>query len=205
MKTKIYFIRHGETSWNVEKRYQGWTDIELSEVGVKQAKLLGERFKNINVDKIYASPLKRAFETARQIGENTGVDVVIDESFKEINFGEWEGGTISELTEKYGDEYLKFFNTPWATTFPGDDSFKNVESRMAKGIDRILKEDKGKSIVIVSHGGLLKILLLYVMGLPQDFYKKVWLDNTAVSLIEINSEGKPLLRILNDKSHLDNM
>ncbi len=205
MKTKIYFIRHGETSWNVEKRYQGWTDIELSEVGVKQAKLLGERFKNINVDKIYASPLKRAFETARQIGENTGVDVVIDESFKEINFGEWEGGTISELTEKYGDEYLKFFNTPWATTFPGDGSFKNIESRMAKGIDRILKEDKGKSIVIVSHGGLLKILLLYVMGLPEDFYKKVWLDNTAVSLIEVNSEGKPLLRILNDKSHLDNM
>ena len=205
MKTKIYFIRHGETSWNVENRYQGWTDIELSEVGVKQAKLLGERFKNINVDKIYASPLKRAFETARQIGENTGGDVVIDESFKEINFGEWEGGTISELTEKYGDEYLKFFNPPWATTFPGDGSFKNVESRMAKGIDRILKEDKGKSIVIVSHGGLLKILLLYVMGLPQDFYKKVWLDNTAVSLIEVNSEGKPLLRILNDKSHLDNM
>ncbi len=204
MRTKIYFIRHGETVWNTERRYQGWTDIELSPVGLKQSELLGERFKNIKIDKIYVSPLKRARQTAEPMAKVLGIEPIISESFKEINFGEWEGGTVDELKEKYGDDFIKFFENPAFYPFPGDGSFKNVEKRMAQGLEKILVEDKGKSIAIVSHGGLLKILFLYIMGLPGDFYRKVWIDNTAISLIEIFDNGKPRLRTFNDIAHLEN-
>lgn len=204
MKTKIYFVRHGETVWNTERRYQGWTDIELSDVGIKQAELLGERFKNINIDKIYVSPLKRAIQTAEPISKVTGITPIITENFKEINFGEWEGGTVSELTEKYGETFTKFFENPPAHPFPGDGSFKNVEKRIIKGLEKIFNEDKEKNVVIVSHGGLLKIMCLYLMELSGDFYRKIWIDNASISLIEVNDKGKKLLRTLNDRAHLEN-
>ena len=81
---RLYFVRHGETVWNTERRYQGMTDIELSEEGIKQAQCVAERFKNIKIDKIYASPLKRAMETAKKIADEKGLDIIAEKNFREI-------------------------------------------------------------------------------------------------------------------------
>ena len=122
-KTRFYLIRHGETLWNRQGRYQGSTDIELSEEGLAQAELVAKRFRYLPLDKIYASPLKRALVTAQTIGRETGITPIVDEHFKEINFGAWEGMSIPELKEAYGKAYMDFYENPFAHPFPGEGSF----------------------------------------------------------------------------------
>lgn len=203
---RFYFIRHGETIWNTEGRYQGWTDISLSSVGEKQAQLLGKRFENIDVDEIYSSPLKRAKATASEIASRKNKEIIISENFKEINFGEWEGHTVSELKEKFGEHYSKFLETPHKIDFPGEGSFGNVIKRIEIGINEIIEKNKeeNKNIVIVSHGGILKIAILHLMGIDLNLYMRTWLDNTSVSVLEYRKD-KFFLVSLNDKSHLESM
>ncbi len=200
---KLYLIRHGETAWNKEHRWQGWTDIELSEEGIKQAELLGERFKNFQIDEIYSSPLKRAYETARPAAEKMGLEIVKMDNFKEINFGYWEGKDSKELTAEYGEEFTKFMSDPENMPFPGDGSFANVEKRVMEGINKILEGKNGKSIAVVSHGGIVRIIIKALLGIEGEWFNKTWIDNTSISLIEIHKNYN-LLRVLNDFSHLKN-
>lgn len=201
---KLYLIRHGETEWNKVKRFQGWTDIELSDIGKRQALLLGERFKNIAVDEIFSSPLKRAYNTAYEIARHKNIEIVTNEHFKEINFGQWEGMTAKEITEMYGEQFSKFALDPENESFPGEGSFEMVTRRVALGLEEILKDKEDKNIVVVSHGGVVRLMVKYLMGFEGEFYNKTWVDNTSITLIEMRKRGN-LLRTFNDRAHLDNL
>ena len=197
---RLYFMRHGETVWNTERRYQGMTDIELSEEGLRQAECAAKRFKNIKIDKIYASPLKRAMKTAEKIAAEKGLEIISEDDFREIHFGEWEGKTVPELTEKYGESYTNFIREPHKDGFPGEGSVENVINRIKPGIDRLIAEDEG-NVLIVSHGGIIRLMIMYIMGLDSSWFTKMWINNTGVSIIEIK-DGRKLLLTLNDSAHL---
>ena len=199
---KLYLIRHGETEWNSIKRWQGWTDIELSEKGRNQARLLGERMKNMDIDEIYSSPLKRAYETARPAAEAKGMEIKTMDCFKEINFGEWEGMTSEEISAKYGKEFGEFLKNPEEMPFSGEGSFKNVEKRIDKGFEKILEGKNGKSIAVVTHGGIIRIAVKYLLGIEGQWFNKTWIDNTSITLVEIHKNYN-LLRVLNDSSHIN--
>lgn len=201
--TRFYLIRHGETQWNREGRYQGATDIELSEEGKAQAELLAKRFQYMPLDAIYVSPLKRAMRTAEAVGKATGITPIVDEHFKEINFGEWEGYSIPELTEKYGESYTKFFENPFQNPFPGEGSFDKVRERSVAGFEALLEKHQGENVAIVSHGGLLRVMLVGIMGMDINFYRKTWMTNTSITTVEVMENGKRLLMTLNDKAHLE--
>lgn len=197
---RLYFMRHGETVWNTERRYQGMTDIELSEEGLRQAECAAKRFKNIKIDKIYASPLKRAMKTAEKIAAEKGLEIISEDDFREIHFGEWEGKTVPELTEKYGDSYTNFIREPHKYGFPGEGSVENVINRIKPGIDRLIAEEKG-NVLIVSHGGIIRLMIMYIMGLDSSWFTKMWINNTGVSIVEIKNDRR-LLLTLNDSAHL---
>lgn len=197
---RIYFMRHGETVWNTERRYQGMTDIELSETGRRQAEIAATRFRNIKIDKIYSSPLKRAMETARPIAEEKGLEINAEENFREIHFGEWEGMTVPDLRAKYGEAYDNFIREPHNYGFPGEGNIDNVIKRLKPGIDRILQNDDG-NVLIVSHGGIIRLMIMYIMGLDNSWFTKTWIDNTAISIIEMKKDRR-LLLTLNDSAHL---
>lgn len=197
---RLYFMRHGETVWNTERRYQGMTDIELSEEGLRQAECAAKRFKNIKIDKIYASPLKRAMKTAEKIAAEKGLEIISEDDFREIHFGEWEGKTVPELTEKYGESYTNFIREPHKYGFPGEGSVENVINRIKPGIDKLIAEDEG-NVLIVSHGGIIRLMIMYIMGLDSSWFTKMWINNTGVSIIEIK-DGRKLLLTLNDSAHL---
>lgn len=197
---RLYFMRHGETVWNTERRYQGMTDIELSEEGLRQAECAAKRFKNIKIDKIYASPLKRAMKTAEKIAAEKGLEIISEDDFREIHFGEWEGKTVPELTEKYGESYTNFIREPHKYGFPGEGSVENVINRIKPGIDKLIAEDEG-NVLIVSHGGIIRLMIMYIMGLDSSWFTKMWINNTGVSIIEIKN-GRKLLLTLNDSAHL---
>ncbi len=202
-KTRFYLIRHGETDWNKGGRYQGWTNIELNEAGREQARLLGERFKYLPLDAVYVSPLKRAMETAEAVGKAKGLTPIVDEHFKEINFGEWEGHTIAELSEKYGKAYTDFFANPFSHPMPGEGSFQNVMQRAIAGFEALEQERKGQNIAIISHGGLLRVMLVGLLGLGEEFYRKTWMTNTSITMLDVMEDGRRLLMTLNDKAHLE--
>lgn len=201
--TRIYFIRHGETEWNKTKRFQGFTDIPLSDIGKAQAALLGKRFESIPIDVIYSSPLIRAYETAAAVAVPKKMEIMKNDHFKEINFGEWEGLTGEELTKLYGDQFIRLISTPEIAEFPGDGSLQLVTKRVKLGLDAVIAENENKNVMIVSHGGLIRLCIFYLMGMDLSFYNKMWLNNTSVSIVDINKRGNVLYKV-NDDAHLEN-
>ena len=205
MKTRFYFIRHGETQWNKQGIYQGWTDIALSEEGKKQAECLGKRFENekLKLDAVYSSPLQRAIATAEAVAKAKGLGVIADQHFKEINFGEWEGYTVEQLSQKHGKAYTDFFENPFIHPFPGERSFDAVIKRSLEGFQQLLKKHEGGNVAVVSHGGLLRVLIMTLMEMDYTFYRKTWLSNTSITIIDVRENGTKLLLTLNDFSHLE--
>lgn len=197
---RLYFMRHGETVWNTERRYQGMTDIELSDEGIRQAECVAERFKNIHIDKIYSSPLKRAMLTAKPIAEDKGLEIIAEDAFREIHFGEWEGMTVPDLTEKYGDSYINFIREPHNYGFPGEENIDNVIKRIKPRIDDIIENDDG-NVLIISHGGIIRLMIMYIMGLDNSWFTKMWINNTGISIIEIKKDRRLMLTV-NDSAHL---
>ena len=202
-RTRFYLIRHGETDWNKGGRYQGWTNIELNDAGKEQARLLGKRFKYIPVDAVYVSPLTRARQTAAPLAEAAELTPVVDEHFKEINFGEWEGHTSAELSEKYGKAYTDFFDDPFSHPMPGEGSFQHVMKRAVAGFNELEERHRGQNVAIVSHGGLLRVMLVGLLNMTNEFYRKTWMTNTSITVLDVMEDGRKLLMTMNDKAHLE--
>ncbi|OOM77962.1 histidine phosphatase family protein [Clostridium sp. BL-8] len=203
MKTTVLLIRHGETEWNTLGKFQGCTDIALSENGIKQARLLNDRIKG-NFDCIYASPLSRALETANILVGNTSKEVIIAPEIREINFGEWEGLTVKDIREKY-PEVFKTWRTDKKESkiCGGDSSILNASNRARNCILNIVSKHKGEKIVIVAHGGIIKAGLIGIFEWDMTMYHKIALGNTCINTIVFNEELSPSLIGLNDTNHLD--
>lgn len=203
MKTTLLLIRHGETEWNALGKFQGCTDIELSEEGIKQAQILKNRL-NGEFDWIYASPLSRAFKTANILASITDKEVIIEPEIREINFGEWEGLTVKQISEKYPDVF-KAWRTDKKESYicGGDSSIRNAVVRAKKCILEIVSKHKGEKIVIVAHGGIIKAGLIGIFDWDMTMYHKVALGNTCINKITFNDDLMPMLVSLNDTTHLD--
>lgn len=203
MKTTIMLIRHGETEWNILGKFQGSTDIPLSNEGIRQAFMLKERLKS-DFDYIFSSPLKRAYETAKILCNESGKQVSIAEEIREINFGEWEGLTVKGIAEKYPDIFNEWRNDKREGKFCGGDmSTLNASIRAKNCIMEIANKHKGKKIVIVAHGGIIKAGLIGIFEWDMRMYHKIALGNTCVNTITFNDDMKPALLGLNDTNHLD--
>ncbi|ETI90466.1 histidine phosphatase family protein [Clostridium butyricum] len=203
MKTTIMLIRHGETEWNILGKFQGSTDIPLSNEGIRQAFMLKERLKS-DFDYIFSSPLKRAYETAKILCDESGKHVSIAEEIREINFGKWEGLTVKGIAEKYPDIFNEWRNDKREGKFCGGDmSTLNASIRAKNCIMEIANKHKGKKIVIVAHGGIIKAGLIGIFEWDMSMYHKIALGNTCVNTITFNDDMKPALLGLNDTNHLD--
>lgn len=169
---KIYFTRHGETMWNLEHRFQGWKDSELTELGVKRAELLGRRLEGLKIDKIFTSPIKRAKRTAQLIKGDKDIEVIEVEGLKEISFGKWEGMTTKEIKEcaEYGQELDNLFNKPFSYNSFDGENIKEFTERLFKTVDDIVKENDGKDILIVTHGMCVRYLIAYFKNQMEERY-----------------------------------
>ena len=202
MKTILLLIRHGETEWNTLCKFQGCTDIPLAKEGIKQAELLKNRL-NGNFDYIYSSPLSRAFETANILASNTDKEVTIDPEIREINFGEWEGLTIHDISEKYPDIFKAWRNDKIESYIcGGDSSMHNAANRAKKCILDIVLKHRGKKIAIVAHGGIIKAGIIGIFEWDMTMYHKMALGNTCINTLSFDDDLNPSLVALNDTNHL---
>lgn len=201
--TKIFLIRHGKTEWNNGGRYQGHSDIALSEEGKSQAKKLSIFLKetDIHLQAIYASDLIRAYETAEIVAIPHSIKVENHPGLREINFGKWEGLTFKEIKEQYSDLAQKWLVSPEELKIPEGESFNNVQIRAINALNEIIKIHEGQNIAIVSHGGTIRAIICKLMEIP---LQKMWhfkLDNTALSIFDIK-ESRAVLSLFNSICHL---
>jgi len=203
MKTRLIIVRHAEAVGNKIREFHGWTDEGITEKGKLQASIVAERLKNMPVDVIYSSSMKRTMETARYIAEAKNLPVIPVDDLKEINGGLWEGMTWSELARKYPNEYDTWENKPHIHQMPGGESMECFQKRVVSAVMRILEKEAGKNILIVTHGTVIRALLCYLKELPlEEMVKIPWCDNTAVTAGTWDSK-RFCIETEGDCSHLD--
>ncbi|AEV68461.1 histidine phosphatase family protein [Acetivibrio clariflavus] len=199
--SKIYLVRHGETDWNKEDRCQGCTDTDLNSEGIRQAELVAERLMREEIHVIYCSNLRRAYRTAQIIADKFGLNVIKSEALNEISFGDWEGLTFEEIRKRKDYDYNAWRLSPHTAVFPGEGSLDNVYNRVMKYVDEIILRNSGKNILIVSHGGVIKLIILGLLGIELEAYNKFYIANTSVSIVHIDKD-KRYLKTLNDTCHV---
>jgi glucosyl-3-phosphoglycerate phosphatase len=161
---KLVLLRHGQTLWNVERRFQGQTDIALDAVGEQQADRAARLLAALKPDAIYASDLSRAMGTAAPLARLTGLTVVPDKDLRERYGGEWEGLNDVEIRTRYPAEHAQ-----WAP--PGGEATVAVADRAAAAFERIAGKLSDRQLaVVVSHGAALRLGMARVLGLPEELW-----------------------------------
>ncbi len=183
--TRLIIVRHGESKTNKQKVFTGQLDMGLSEIGKKQAELVKKYLEDYKIDKIYSSDLKRAYDTALPTAESNGIKIKTSKSLREIYAGEWEGKCFDFIQEKYPDTYSVWRNDIGNAVCDGGESVKKLKERVEKEVDRILAENEGKTIMIVSHGTPIRSLLCIWKGSDiSDMQNIRWVPNASVSVVE---------------------
>lgn len=200
--TEIIIIRHGETEWNKTGRFQGHSDVPLSAEGRAQAAALGKNLVVDHVDAIYASDLTRAMETAAPLAQRFGLEVISDPLLRELNFGSWEGRNFNDVNAENPDVMKTFYNDPERVNIPDSEPFPEFQRRVARRVREIVAQERGKRIVIVSHGASIRILFADILSMPIRSIWHVSQLNTAVNKVRFEDDGFAVVTLMNDTSHL---
>ena len=156
----LYVVRHGQTDWNTKKLLQGSSDIDLNSVGLEQAKKLADTLKDVNIDYIFCSPLKRAIKTAEFVKKDKNVPSILEPRIIERSFGELEGTTPNNIS-KYWNYYEDITNH-------NVESIHNLINRVFNFMDELKEKHKNDDILIVTHQGVMIIIDCYINGFKEN-------------------------------------
>lgn len=196
---KLIFVRHGETLWNKERKAQGITDIELSDVGLTQAEKVGLSLKNECIEAIYTSPLKRAYQTALKIGVFHNAPFAIKAELQEMNLGDFEGISFKELSEKHGEFMKQWITNPVSCAMPNGESLLMLQNRAWPVIEGILQSNR--NTIVVAHSFTITTILCKIMKLSLSQFRQVHVDTASKTVVETEN-GVPVIKQFNNISHL---
>ena len=200
--TVIYLVRHGETTANAANTLQGQSDGPLNEKGLHQAELAGARLRKKHFDAIVSSDLSRAAVTAQTIAE--GRPVELTPLLREWDLGDWVGLSWDEIAEKFPEESAMFKSGNPDALVPGGESRREFYARAAKIVQWLCDEYKGKEVLCVSHGGILRAIFQVIAGGSSSLSVKT--DNTCICCIKyFHTSGKWQIVTWNDTAHLEGM
>ena len=186
--TEIYLLRHGETDWNIVKRYQGVSDIPLNPNGQLQAKAAANKLVNQvrNITAIYSSPQKRAFQTAQAVSERLGLPIYQDDRLREINLGDWEGRLSTEIKQNDGERNWTWHHFPLAVNPPGEhgESVMQVVERVSAALDEIAEKHPQETVVVVTHGFTLAVAVCQALGVDLNHLFEYIPENAGLTRIE---------------------
>lgn len=182
-KKRILLIRHGETDWNVNGRWQGTIDIELNDLGREQARRVARFLRDRKIGAVFSSDLRRAAETATIIAQEHGVEPTFDPRWRELNLGVFQGLTREEIIVQYPQEWKDSHADFMGYRFPTGESRMIMQDRSYAALQAAISSDVDGDIVVVTHGGTIRILLRRLLG--DDIDKSMLhISNTSVTTLE---------------------
>ncbi len=189
---RVYLIRHGETDWNAAERWQGFADVRLNEEGMRQAKTLARYLRSRPITAIYSSDLLRSWETALELGQVLGVTPQSNQDLREHHLGIFQALTREEIKANYPREYAAI-HTDFDFVVPNGESRRDLQKRMYRAWESIIREAEGPEIAIVSHGGSIKMLLLKLFETGHPELNQLRLPNTSITTLERDGAGRRLV------------
>jgi phosphoserine phosphatase len=191
--------RHGQTGWNADRRFQGASDVGLSDLGRNQAHALGLALRGRRLARVYASPLRRALETAEiALTAAGGASLTVLPDLTELSLGEWEGCTVDEIRAREGDPYQQWLQAPLDCAPPGGEALPDVCTRVCRAVDHIVnaRQDDG-DVLVIAHGGIISVYVCHLLGLSFNALWRLRVDNASLTIC-----APPRIICLNDTAHL---
>lgn len=186
---KFYFVRHGETDWNVAKKIQGTTDVPLNETGQRQAKALADKLvsEHYQIDRVYTSPQLRAAVTAQIAASALGVECIPLQDLVEMDLGEWEGDNWPNIEKTYGATYYYWNSHRRYVHTPGGECYNDVVKRTLHALEYIMERENG-NVLVMSHSAILVSLRCYLAGLCMDDETMLQFRTKNTEIVEIDAE-----------------
>ena len=195
---KLLLVRHGQTVWNADRRFQGQADPELSERGRAQAAALERALRGRRLSAVYSSPLRRARETAEIAVGGTGLPVTVLADLKELGLGRWEGHGVEEVVAADGEHYRRWLGQPLDYPPPGGEPLPSVERRVLSAMGRIVAtHGDGEEVLVVGHGGIIAVYCCHLLDLSLNALWRLRIDNASLTVV-----APPRLVSFNETAHL---
>lgn len=200
--TRIILVRHGQTAWNREERFRGHADIPLDETGFAQAEAVAKRIAiEWKPDVICAGPLARTIQTAEPTARYFNLPVLVEPGLIDADCGKWQGFSPDQVRVKWPAEFETYLHSPLAFQFPGGESLEGARLRALQSVNELADAHPGKTVMLVSHTALNRLILLSVLGMDSSGFWKLRQDTCAINSFELE-DGSFTLSLLNETSHL---
>jgi len=202
MTTRVLLIRHGATVLSAEDRFAGSTDVELSDEGRNQARALGERLAGADLAAVYASPLRRTIETAKLVIAEHALEPQLDSGLREIDHGRWEQLTRREVEARFTQEYENWEADPFTFAPQGGESGLSVMARALPVLRRIVVDNAGKTVAVVSHKATIRLVLCSLLGIDARGYRdRLDQSPACLNVLDFKDPVRARLVVYNDTSH----
>ncbi|MDR3076035.1 MAG: histidine phosphatase family protein [Synergistaceae bacterium] len=201
---RFFIIRHGETAWNTEGRFQGQRDTELNERGLEQSRRAAEYLAGHKFDAVASSPLKRALTLAEMIAGKCAAKTEIIPAFTEINHGDWEGRLSSEVKERWPQVLETWHASPHLVVMPGDggESLRAVQLRAAAAAEKLAAEYSG-DVCVAAHDAVIKALICHFLDAPLSSFWSFQIANCGLTIVEVTPGKPPRMSLMGDAHYLD--
>ncbi len=203
MATEFIVVRHGQTIWNTETRFQGHTDVPLNDCGREQARAVARRLAKVRIDAAYCSNLGRCVETARIILEGHSLTAVQRPDLQEASHGLWEGMTQKEVEDRYPEQVRLRLLDPEHYGASEGEAMGQTQERLWGAVLDIAGKHPDSVVLLVTHGGPVRALVSKVLDLDLTRCYRIGIANAAITRFRVDPRRHPTLLLMNDTCHLD--
>ncbi len=200
---EVYLVRHGQTEWNIKRRVQGAMDSPLTVEGIQQAENAAQRLRSVPFTHCYASPQKRAMDTAEIVARpHPGLTPHPEESLREFGFGNWEGLSLDEMAQLYPKEWSCYVDTPSRFVGPEGDSMAERLEESKGFVQRLVRQYSEKEkLLLVTHGYAIRLFVAAALGVPLEFMRHFRPGNTSITILDFALPHFPQISVFGDICH----
>lgn len=201
--TKLLIVRHCQAEGNLQRFFQGRIDTDITPLGARQIEQTALLLREEPIDVVYSSSKKRAQKTAEGINRYHQVPHVIDDGVVEINAGKWEGIPLTEVEQRYPEQYDNWKRHPEVFHAPEGESMREVYDRVSEAVMRIVRDNRNKTVCLVSHGCAIMNIMCFLHGLPVERIGEIRLGpNMSVNAVQFDEKLRPVVLYENYTEHL---
>lgn len=198
---KLLLTRHGQTDWNIARRYQGHSNTELNQVGVRQAEQLAKRLSSESIHAVYSSDLSRAMTTAQAVASHHDIEPHADTRWRELSFGSWEGMTYEEMSAHSPELFDAWMKDSLTVSTPNGETHTQLAERVQAAFNELKANHKDETVLVVGHSGSTQTLLALTLGVDLSRYWQFRVSQTSLSELTVYDDSV-VLNLFNDVSHL---